>query len=118
MPAGSGWPSSARAAALGTSKTCGDGGGRAEAPATADARAGAAVRMVVVEESGPATRPGIGVGSSYADLSSAYPGAKVTRLPEWFDSRLTCRVSVPELTRLLDACGSAKGKVVRVVLAP
>jgi hypothetical protein len=82
------------------------------------ARAGAPVESILVEARGPATSAGIGVGSSFAELSSAYPGATLLRLPEWFDSRPTCRVDVsepPHVSFHLAACrGSERGDVIRI----
>lgn len=86
-----------------------------------EARSGAPVVAIVVADYGPVTSAGIGVGSSFTDLSSAYPNAKLSRLPEWFEPKPTCSVAVPELSHVafhLAACaGSERGDVIRIVLS-
>lgn len=85
------------------------------------ARNGAPVRWIVVEEAGHATVAGIGVGSTFADVAAAYPGAKVSQLPEWFEARPTCSVAPPGLANvqlLLATCGKeGNGRVARVVVS-
>jgi hypothetical protein len=86
-----------------------------------DVRAGAPVRWMVIEAAGPRTAAGIGVDSSFEELSQAYPGAKVDRLPEWFESRPTCQVKLEGELRCisfhLHSCGKQPpGRVVRVLI--
>ena len=86
-----------------------------------EARNGAPVHAIVVEDPGPATSAGVGVGSSFTKLSAAYPNAKLSRLPEWFEPKPTCSVAVPELPHVafhLAACaGSDRGDVIRIVIS-
>jgi hypothetical protein len=95
--------------------------GRFVDEALREARSGAPVQALVVEERGPKTSAGIGVGSSFTELSAAYPGARLTRSPEWFEPRPTCSVTVPELPRvafLLAACAdNERGDVTRIVIS-
>jgi hypothetical protein len=96
--------------------------GRFVDEALREARGGAPVVSIVIETPAARTAAGIGVGSSYSELSAAYPGAKIARLPEWFDSKPTCQVGVPELPGVsfhLAACGPAgNGDVIRVLVSP
>ncbi|MBS2016333.1 MAG: hypothetical protein JST00_25845 [Deltaproteobacteria bacterium] len=84
------------------------------------ARAGAVVRYVVVEERGLFTRERIGVGSTFAALSAAYPSVKIEIDPEWFEAKPTCRAKTPALPNvhfLLAFCRpSAAGEVERIVV--
>jgi hypothetical protein len=95
--------------------------GRFVDKALREARAGAKVEWIVVETSGPRTNAGIGVGSSFAELESAYAAAELRRLPAEFGPRPTCRVTVTELRHVsfqLRSCsGSERGDVARIVLA-
>jgi hypothetical protein len=89
--------------------------------AVRDARGGAPVESVVVDAAGPVTKAGIGVGSAFSDLAAAHPDAKLSRLPEWFESRPTCHVTVQALPRVafhLSACGrEPPGDVIRVLVS-
>jgi hypothetical protein len=96
--------------------------GRFVDEALGEARSGAKVEAIVVTERGPATSAGIGVGSTFSDLSAAYPGARFSRLPEWFEPRPTCSVQPRELRSVdfhLSACsGEERGDVLRILVSP
>jgi hypothetical protein len=93
--------------------------GRFADEAIAFAKAGAPVAWIVIEQKGPVTSTGIGVGSSWDDVLAGHPSAKVLRDPEWFSSKPTCRVQLPELagvTVLLARCAGENGDVERVLI--
>lgn len=85
------------------------------------ARGGAVVTWMVIEKKGLFTRERIGVGSPFSALAAAYPGIKITRNPEWFDSKPTCSAQSPSLAKvqfLLASCDAGgNGEVVRIVVS-
>ena len=87
--------------------------------ALAFAKAGAPVAWILIEERGPTTPEGIGVGSSWDAVVAAYPGATVSHSPEWFEPRPTCRVQPKgtiDLQFLLSRCDGENGPVRRVLV--
>jgi hypothetical protein len=95
--------------------------GRFVDEALREAQRGAPVESIVIEHGGAKTAAGIGIGSSFAELTTAYPDAKLLRLPEWFEPRATCSVSAPTLPRVsfhLSACrGDERGDVIRILVS-
>lgn len=87
------------------------------------ARAGAPVLAILIEQPGITTADGIGVGSTHAELVTAYGPIKLLRNPEEFDSNPTCNATVaplPHVHFLLATCkeGSEYGPVKRILLGP
>ncbi|MEZ4221808.1 MAG: hypothetical protein R3B13_12825 [Polyangiaceae bacterium] len=87
--------------------------------ALAQARAGAKIGAVLVEHPGVSTVASVGVGVGYSMLTAAYRDVEVRRLPEWFDTNITCDARTPKLpgvSFLLLSCepGKPPGDVNRI----
>jgi hypothetical protein len=87
------------------------------------ARGGGPVLAILIEAPGIETAAGIGVGSTHAELVSAYGPIKLLRNPEEFDSNPTCNATVtalPHVHFLLATCkeGTEYGPVKRILLGP
>lgn len=85
------------------------------------ARAGAVVNGILIEVGGLTTAKGIGVGSTHAELETAYGKIKLVRNPEEFDNHITCRATVAELAHVafhLATCkeGTEFGPVKRIIV--